>query len=172
MNWVQAIDVALVGGTTNEPFLTMNAWQQANKKAISTANIEDEVQYGSFGIVMTVKTKPNHATPIKDFGPPGAQGWGYIHPPVLQVTTPGAYVEATAAEYFGSATVAAYATNGWDLKSDAASNPGMKGCLPANWNRWTSWTTDLSATGLPDETKVPTWSWCQDNDLGTWLWSA
>lgn len=39
MNWVNEIEVSLVGGIQNEPFTTMNGWANANAKAIKNANL-------------------------------------------------------------------------------------------------------------------------------------
>lgn len=82
---------------------------------------------------MTVKTKPNYAVSPMSYGPVGAIGWGYVHPPMLQVTIP--------------EEVNTTAPNTWDVAHTAGLS--MKVCLPVNYDKWTSWNKDTNQVGPP-----------------------
>jgi len=153
MNWVTGVDIALAGGDLKtEPFQTMDTWYTKNAKAIASASAlsgskstAEALQVGPFAIVVTAKTVKNaKVTSSSSYVPPGAVGWGYIHPPAIQVTVAG----------IGSG-------NTLD-----GPNP-LSVCMPVNWDKWSS----QSGTAVTTKTAGPKWTFCTATP-GFPTWSA
>lgn len=82
MYWVEEIDIILSGGDLKtEPYATMNKWYTDNKRALLASGIADEVEIGSWAVIVDVHTRKNTESGDANQGA-GSKGWGYIHPPV------------------------------------------------------------------------------------------